>query len=199
MTAVFTAITADDERFIVESIKKHGASTAKIAALAHQFDVAPVYISMIAESMHEEIPVLESVDDRIASPNPKGHTSMKKLTDLSKPEVGSITRIFRAHGTDAARVRRTATQFGITESDARALATACTTSPPAKVVTETAPATTTLDTDASRKATLALRLQQQVNEAEARIEHDGSMAGLSLQELQSLAAAAGAEAGMFGA
>ena len=46
---------------------------------------------------------------------------------------------------------------------------------------------------------LAFRLQQQVNEADARIDADGgSLAGLSIQSLEALAAAAGADAGMFG-
>jgi len=122
---------------------------------------------------------------------------MKKLTDLSTPEVGAITRIFRAHGTNAARVRRTAAMFNITESDARALGTAATTTAPKKAVTESAPdlraADAATDAVASRKASLAFRLHQQVNEAEAK-----PLAECSTQELEALAAAAGADAGMFG-
>ena len=123
---------------------------------------------------------------------------MRTLTDLSKAEVGSITRVFRAHGTDRARVSRVAKTFRITESDASNLATAATTAPKSpKVVTESAAdltsAAANTDAHTNRKASLAVKLFNQVQQAEAK-----PISECSLQELESLAAAAAADAGMFG-
>ncbi len=127
---------------------------------------------------------------------------MRKLTDLTTDQVSRIAALYGARGADPATVSRVAKTWQITESDARALGTAATTTAPKKAVTESAPdltAAAALDPDASRKAALAFRLQQQVNEADARIDADGgSLAGLSIQSLEALAAAAGADAGMFG-
>jgi hypothetical protein len=118
---------------------------------------------------------------------------MKKITDLSKPEVGSIARIFRAHGTDAARVSRTAAQFDITESDARALATACTTTAPvkpaARTITESAPALTAGD---ARKAYLEGKQARRLEQAEVQImatnDPVAPFKDLSTQHLEALAA-----------
>jgi len=119
---------------------------------------------------------------------------MKKMTDLTSDQVGRIVALYQVRGATPATVKSVARTWSITESDARTLGTAATTTAPKQAVTESAPdpttPTTALDAGASRKADLAGRLAQQVNEAEARIEADGgSMAGLSHQHLEALAAA----------
>ena len=122
---------------------------------------------------------------------------MKKMTELTSAQVSRITDLYRARGAGSETVRRVATTWNITESDARTLGTAATTVPkaaPARaVVTESADlngaAAALNDTDA-RNHFLAGKLAMQVNEADARIEADGgSLASLSITQLEALAAA----------
>ena len=121
---------------------------------------------------------------------------MKKMTDLTQEQVGRITDLYRTRGATADTVERVARTWQITESDARTLGTAATTAPkaaPPRAVTELAEvngsAAALSDMDA-RNRFLAGKLAIQVNEADARIEADGgSMAGLSTQQLEALAAA----------
>ncbi len=127
----------------------------------------------------------------------------KQLSDLKSWDVKRIDAMFEEHGTERYGIEQVARSFSLTESAAGAMATAIKERNAPKPVTESAPDLTTsaaaLDADASRNAALAFRLHQQVNEADSRIAAaGGSMAGLSIQELQYLAAAAGSEAGMFG-
>jgi lysozyme family protein len=127
---------------------------------------------------------------------------MKKMTDLTSDQIGRIVALYQVRGATRGTVGHVAKTWQITESDARALGTAATTKPKpttTRTITESgAPAGALNDTD-PRKVHLAERLAQSVNEADARIDADGgSLAGLSIQQLQALAAAAGAEAGMFG-
>ena len=116
----------------------------------------------------------------------------RTLQQLSRTEVLEATRTFRGElpgvpNPDTAAVAR---RFDITEATARALRTAATTTP--KVVTESTASPT--DARANRKGSLAVRLQSQVTAAEAKPINE-----CSIQELHALAAAAGSEAGMFGA
>jgi hypothetical protein len=123
---------------------------------------------------------------------------MKTMTDLTPAQVGRITDLYRTRGATADTVKRVARTWQITESDAQTLGTAATTAAPKKTVTESAPdlPATAANTDAlaSRKANLAIRLHSQVLEAESK-----PIGECSIQELEALAAAAGSDAGMFGA
>jgi hypothetical protein len=122
-----------------------------------------------------------------------------QINDLRPAQVAGIKRIYSNFGTGADGVRRVSQTFHITESAAKAFATALTEKPkaPAKAVTESAAPAPTADaiSDAygARKAALATRLVNEVQAAEAK-----PLSSCSLQELQSLTAAAATEAGMFG-
>ena len=111
-------------------------------------------------------------------------------------QVAAIKRMFESFGTGHDGIHRVARAFHISESAAEAMATAVTTAPK-KAVTESAPDLTAAgaatDAVASRKVSLAVRLQTQVQAAEAKPLNE-----CSIQELEALAAAAGADAGMFG-
>ena len=82
---------------------------------------------------------------------------MKKIdgTDLSKPEVGRITDLYRTRGATPDTVKRVASTWQIAESDARTLGIAATTTAPKKAVTESAPdlgaAASTTDVTAESK------------------------------------------------
>ncbi len=122
---------------------------------------------------------------------------MKQLNDLKSWDVKRIDAMFEQHGMGRKGIDIVSRSFSISESAAEAMATAIKDrNAPKKAVTESAPdltaAGTTTDPGASRKTDLALRLVQQVQAAEAK-----PLAECSIQELQALAAAAGAEAGMF--
>ena len=112
--------------------------------------------------------------------------------------MGRITDLYRTRGATPDTVKRVASTWRIAESDARTLGIAATTTAPKKAVTESAPDLTasasTTNVPASRKSALALRLQTQVQEADSKPINE-----CSIQELEALAAAAGNEAGMFGA
>jgi hypothetical protein len=123
-------------------------------------------------------------------------TTVQELKDLKPGQVGAIKRIYESFGTGADGVRRVAEALHMSDSAAKAMATALTESKaPAKAVTESVDvhgAAATLSDTSARGQYLAGKLAKTVNEAEARIESDdGSLANLSIQHLESLAAAWG--------
>ena len=119
---------------------------------------------------------------------------MKKMTDLTQDQVGRITALYRTRGATSDTVQRVARTWQITEADARTLGTAATMAPkaaPTRAIAESHDASGVGAEGVTdpRKVHLAERLAQSVNEAEARIEADGgSMANLSIQHLEALAA-----------
>lgn len=74
MTALAMPVSEGDYAFILESIETRGSSPEVVNELAVQFNQAPSYVAMIAETtLHDDTPLLiiESVDDvPIASPQP---------------------------------------------------------------------------------------------------------------------------------
>ena len=124
----------------------------------------------------------------------------KLLSDLKPWDVKRIDAMFMQHGTERYGIEQVARSFSLTESAAGAMATAIKERNAPKPVTESAPAAAVAPDDAARyagasqKAALAFKLQAQVQAAEAK-----PLSECSLQELQSLTAAAATEAGMFGA
>jgi len=119
---------------------------------------------------------------------------------LSNENVAAIDRIFMINGSGPDIRAKVASQFGITEAFAGAVAKVLkekrdniTEAAPSRAITEAgAPAGALNDTD-PRKVHLAVRLQTQVQTAEAKPINE-----CSIQELEALTAAAAAEAGMFG-
>ncbi len=117
---------------------------------------------------------------------------------LSNENVAAIDRIFMINGSGPDVRAKVAQQFGITEAFAGAVAKVLkekrdnivTETAPSRAITEVqGPASALADTD-TRNRYLAGKLAQQVNEADERIEADGgSLAGLSIQQLEALAAA----------
>lgn len=131
---------------------------------------------------------------------------MKKLQDLTADQVGRIVALYRVRGATPATISTVAETWAITESDARTLGTAATTTAPKRVVTESAPdltagvaagdAQAARDAQAAHEARAAFlnaKLESQVQAAAAK-----PLADCSMQDLQALAAKAGADAGMFG-
>jgi len=125
---------------------------------------------------------------------------------LTNENVKEIDRILHINGSGPAVLKKVAQQYSITEAFAGAVAKVLgekrqniVEAAPSRAITEAgAPAGALNDTD-PRKVHLAERLAHTVNEADASIDaNGGSLAGLRIQQLQALAAAAAAEAGMFG-
>jgi len=122
--------------------------------------------------------------------------SVDEISSIKPAQLEGIRRMFSSFGTGPDGRRRAAKTFHLTESAFESLATALTEKPkaPAKPVTESAPevhgSAATLGDTSPRGQYLAARLAKQVNAAEARIEADGgSMANLTTQHLEALAAA----------
>ncbi len=119
---------------------------------------------------------------------------------LTNENVKEIDRIYMINGSGKDVVAKVARQYAITEAFAGSIAKVLkekrdniTEAAPSRTITEAGevhgPASALSDTD-TRNRFLAGKLAQQVNEADARIERDGgSLAGLSLQQLEALAAA----------
>jgi hypothetical protein len=141
------------------------------------------------------IAALETV--KVTPLNPTKGSPMKKITDLTSDQVGRIAALYRVRGATRATVGQVAKTWQITESDAKALGTAATTlvkPTTTRTITESGdisgPTVAPLSATDARNAYLADNLARQVNAAEARVEADGgSMAGLSTQALEALAAA----------
>ena len=106
-------------------------------------------------------------------------TALQEISALKPAQVGEIERIYESFGTGRDGIHRVSRTFHVAEAPRRPwrppFRPRQSPSPnPAPDATATAAA---LDADASRKAALAHRLHQQVNEAEARIEVRGQYGG----------------------
>jgi len=118
---------------------------------------------------------------------------MKQLNDLKSWDVKRIDAMFEQHGMGRKGIDIVSRSFSITESAAEAMATAIKDRNAPKPVTESgevvgssAPPTDALGAHNQYRAS---KLASEVNAAQARIEADGgSLAGLSTQQLQALAA-----------
>jgi len=133
-------------------------------------------------------------------------TALQEIRALKPAQVGGIKRIYESFGTGRDGIHRVARTFHISESAASTMATAVSTAPKPKPVTESAPdltaaaaasdaraASNAQAAHAARDAYLTAELAAQVQAAAAKPLNE-----CSPQELEALAAAAGAEAGMFG-
>jgi lysozyme family protein len=115
---------------------------------------------------------------------------------LSTDQVGRIAALYRVRGATPATVSTVAKTWNITEAEARDLGKAATTKPPKpspRAVTEAGEAVFAAPAGGNvHKQVLASRLADEVNAAESKIAADnGSLASLSLSQLESLSAAWG--------